>query len=77
MSRVPGAVSTYRWQADIEIAAEVPLLIRTTRERFGALRARLVELHPDELPERIAVEAALGHPPYLALLAPSVAGDTP
>jgi periplasmic divalent cation tolerance protein len=43
----------------------VLLLIKTTRERFEALRARIIALHPYELPEVIAVDIAAAHAPYL------------
>lgn len=75
VSRVPGVVSTYRWQGEIEIAGELLLVIKTTRERFEALRTRLVELHPYEVPELIACEIVAGHAPYLDWLARETASD--
>ena len=65
VNQVPGVASTYRWQGAIHDETEVLLLIKTTRERFDALRTRLVELHPYELPELIALDLADGHAPYL------------
>lgn len=65
VNRVPGIASTYCWQGKIHDDTEVLLLIKTTRERFDALRTRLVELHPYELPELIALGIADGHAPYL------------
>ena len=62
---VPGLHSTYRWQGTIETADEALLLVKTTAERFAALRDRLVALHPYELPEVIAVDVAAGSPAYL------------
>ncbi len=62
---LPGLRSVYRWQGQIERADEALLLIKTTRDRFDALSARLVALHPYELPEVLAVEAAAGLPAYL------------
>ncbi|HEX5961215.1 MAG TPA: divalent-cation tolerance protein CutA [Rhodanobacteraceae bacterium] len=62
---VPGVQSTYHWQGRIHDDAEVLLLIKTRRERFEALRARLVELHPDEVPELVALDIIAGHAPYL------------
>lgn len=58
VSMLPGMASTYRWQGAIERAEEVLLVAKTVAERREALQARLVELHPYELPEVIAVEAA-------------------
>lgn len=73
VSRLPGVVSTYRWEGETRIDAELLLLIKTTRARFEALRARIVALHPYELPEVIAVDVALGHEPYLAWVADATA----
>lgn len=75
VSRLPGLVSTYRWQGAVEQADEVLLLIKTTQERFEALRTRLVELHPYEVPEVIACAIAAGHAPYLDWLHAGVAAD--
>lgn len=69
VTALPGARSTYRWQGRIEQADEVLLLIKTTRERLEALTARIQALHPYELPEVIAVEAAGGLAPYLRWVA--------
>ncbi len=65
VNRLPGVASTYRWQGRIEQADEVLLLIKTTAERLPALRQRLPQLHPYELPELVVVEAAGGLPAYL------------
>lgn len=62
---LPGLRSVYRWQGAIERGDEVLLLIKTTRARLPALSARVVELHPAELPEVVAVEVAGGLPAYL------------
>lgn len=69
VSRLPGMVSTYRWNGETRVDAELLLLIKTTRARFAALSARIVALHPYELPEVVAVDVALGHEPYLAWIA--------
>ena len=65
VNRVAGVASTYRWQGAVHDDAEVLLLIKTTRERFAALRTRLVDLHPYEVPELIALDIADGNPTYL------------
>jgi periplasmic divalent cation tolerance protein len=68
VNAICGVVSTYRWKGAIETAAEVLLVIKTTADRLDALQARLVELHPYEVPEFLAVEPAAGSAPYLAWL---------
>ena len=62
---LPGLRSLYRWQGQVEATDEALLLIKTTRDRFDALSVRLNVLHPYELPEVLAVEAAAGLPAYL------------
>ena len=64
VSVVPGMRSTFRWEGETHTDAEVLLLIKTTRERYPALAARLLELHPYELPEIIAVDVSAAHAPY-------------
>ncbi|MCK6387836.1 MAG: divalent-cation tolerance protein CutA [Zoogloea sp.] len=61
--------SVYRWNDALETAAEVPLLIKTTRARYPALQAALAEAHPYELPEIVAVPLEAGLPAYLAWVA--------
>lgn len=75
VSRLPGLQSTYRWQDGIEHADEVLLLIKTAADRLDALTARVQALHPYELPELIAVEAAGGLAPYLAWVAEQTRED--
>lgn len=65
VSQLPGLRSVYRWQGQVERADEVMLLMKTTDARLDALGERLRQLHPSELPELIAVEAAGGLAPYL------------
>ena len=68
-SRIPGLQSTYRWEGRVEHDDEVLLLIKTTADRLDALTRRVQALHPYELPEVLAVEAAGGLAPYLAWVA--------
>ena len=62
---VPPVRSIYRWQGEICDERETLAIMKTTRERFEALRERLIELHPYEVPEVIALGVEAGHPPYL------------
>ena len=69
VSRIGGVTSTYRWRGAVEQASECLLLIKTTSERFDALREHIVALHPYELPEIVAVDVAQGLPAYLEWIA--------
>ncbi|CBA14859.1 divalent-cation tolerance protein CutA [Xanthomonas albilineans] len=68
VSRMPGLHSTYRWQGTVEQTDEVLLLIKTAADRLPALRQRLCELHPYEVPELLEVEVTDGLPAYLQWL---------
>lgn len=62
---LPGLRSVYRWQGAIEHADETMLLIKTSQDRLDTVCARIRALHPQELPEVIAVEASGGLTAYL------------
>lgn len=68
---VPPVRSIYRWQNELCDERETLAIMKTTRERFDALRERLVALHPYEVPEVIALPVEAGHPPYLDWVARS------
>ena len=65
ISRLPGVYSTSRWQGQVTTDSEVLLLIKTSADRFEALRTRVLALHPYEIPELIAVPIERGHEAYL------------
>ena len=65
VNRVPALTSVYRWRGEIHEDSEVLLLIKSTRDRLEPLHARLIELHPYEVPELIALDIVAGHTPYL------------
>lgn len=62
---LPGLRSVYRWQGAIQRDDEVLLLIKTTRAQVEPLTAVIASLHPNELPEVVAVEVAGGLQAYL------------
>lgn len=62
---VPGVVSFYRWQGEVQRDEERLLVIKTRASTLEALREALVALHPYELPELVALRVEAGHPPYL------------
>jgi periplasmic divalent cation tolerance protein len=59
------ATSLYHWRGQTETAQEVPVAIKTRAGRYGAVEAAILERHPYELPEVIAVPITHGHPRYL------------
>ncbi|MEW6330597.1 MAG: divalent-cation tolerance protein CutA [Pseudomonadota bacterium] len=63
---LPVAQSIYLWKGRVESAAEQLLIIKSMARAFRAIRKRILELHPYELPEVIAVPVADGLPDYLA-----------
>jgi periplasmic divalent cation tolerance protein len=60
--------SIYRWQGKLCDDREALCIIKSTRDRFPALRERIVALHPYEVPEVIALPIEQGHAPYLEWL---------
>ena len=62
---IPHIRSFYLWQGDLCADAEQLAIIKTTAERFEALRARIVALHPYECPEVVAIPVTQGHAGYL------------
>jgi periplasmic divalent cation tolerance protein len=65
VNQLPPVSSLYRWQGSVERASEVPLLIKTTRERLQEVQDAIRALHPYELPEVIALPVVAGLPAYL------------
>jgi len=58
-------VSHYEWEGEHRRDSEIPLTIKTAASRYGALEEALLELHPYELPEILAVPVVYGLPGYL------------
>lgn len=65
VNQLPGIRSTYRWEGAVHSDAEELLLIKTTGARLDALKHRLLELHPHDVPELIAVPVTHGHEAYI------------
>ena len=67
--------SVYRWKDNIESDIEQQVVIKTTRQKIAAVRERLGELHPYELPEFVVIEVADGSAAYVQWVTQSV-GET-
>ncbi len=70
---LPGVRSVYRWRGAVEEAEEVLMVVKTTRERFGALRERVASLHSYEVPEVLALPVEDALAAYRAWVVESVA----
>lgn len=64
--------SIYRWQGEIARDDEHLLLIKTRRERYAALEARVKALHTYEVPEVVALPITMGSTAYLDWLRQNV-----
>jgi len=60
--------SVYTWKGVLEQQQEVQLLIKTRRERYADVERWLVEHHPYEVPEVVAIPIQAGSAQYLAWL---------
>ena len=58
--------SIYKWDGKIESGREVMLTIKTTTARFADVEQAILEDHPYELPEVIAIPITAGSDEYLA-----------
>ena len=68
--------SIYRWQGQVEQGEEVQLLAKTCADRLDALTAAIVQLHPYELPEILALTPSAGLPAYLDWIRAETREDT-
>lgn len=66
--------SVYRWEDEVQEDAEGLALMKTTGARLEVLRERVLELHPYDEPEFVAVEIDRGSSSYLSWVAASVGG---
>jgi periplasmic divalent cation tolerance protein len=64
-----GCRSIYRWRGGVEMAEEIPLLIKTTTANYPLIEKIVRAQHPYEVPELIAIPITYGLPAYLDWLA--------
>lgn len=64
-SIVPGLLSIYRWQGQIQRDSELLLILKTRNAVYPLLESRLRELHPYKVPEIIALPIQAGLAAYL------------
>ena len=69
---LPPMTSIYRWKGGVEQDREQQLIIKTSAARVAALEARLLTLHPYEVPEFLVVPLAGGSQAYFSWLTAAV-----
>lgn len=74
---LPGVVSIFRWEDEVQEEDEVLLVLKTTGERLPDLFRRVPELHPYDVPEVLSLPVDVGHEPYLNWVIRSVSGPQP
>ncbi|CAN8067304.1 unnamed protein product [Agarophyton chilense] len=72
---VRGVSSTYRWQDKVITDSELLLLMKTRASLVHALRARLIQLHPYQVPELIVHAVTDGNDAYLDWVRQSTARE--
>jgi periplasmic divalent cation tolerance protein len=65
VNRIANVRSSYIWDGRLQDDGEILLIIKSTAERLPAMRARLIDLHPYDLPELVVTNVIGGNEPYL------------
>jgi periplasmic divalent cation tolerance protein len=69
---VPRVESHYWWQDKLETSAEVLLVMKTGRVKLAALERLILDRHPYDTPEFLALPLAAGSARYLDWLTSSL-----
>lgn len=70
---IPAVRSIYRWQDKLQDENEVLLLLKTRSEHLERVKARILEVHPYEVPEVLVLPVESGYAGYLEWIAKSLA----
>ncbi|MDQ3037357.1 MAG: divalent-cation tolerance protein CutA [Myxococcota bacterium] len=63
---VPGLLSIYRWEGEVQVDREAQLLIKTRASLLEPVSEHVRASHPYEVPELLALPSAGGSEAYLA-----------
>lgn len=74
---VPGLVSVYRWEGEVQEDLEVLVILKTHTGTLPELLRRAPELHPYEVPELLSLPVMEGLPSYLAWVREECTGASP
>lgn len=69
---IPRVRSVYRWDGEVRHDDEALAVVKTTRRAIEALRDRVDELHPYDLPEFVVLAVEAGSDEYLGWVDSSV-----
>ena len=76
VSVLPEMESIYRWEGAVQRDRERQLIVKTSRDRVDALRQRVGELHPYDVPEFLVVPIVDGSDAYLRWIGDSTRTST-
>ncbi|WP_460468507.1 divalent-cation tolerance protein CutA [Calidifontibacter terrae] len=65
---IPEVQSTYAWEGGLEQSQESVITVKTTADRFDAVAARVRDMHPDEVPQVVAMAIVQVDAAYAAWL---------
>ncbi len=65
---IPGLTSVYLWDGELQEDSEALVLFKTTERALSDLKRRVLELHPYEVPEFLALPVTEGYAPYVRWL---------
>lgn len=68
--------SYFAWQDALQERIECQMFIKTKKDKLTALSERILEIHPDETPEIIAIPILEGYESYLKWIDSSL-GEEP
>jgi len=71
---IEGVQSVYHWKEEVVVDSEVQLVIKTTADRLERLQAKVLELHPYETPEFIALQPVATERRYADWISDTVVG---
>jgi len=69
---IPQIESHYWWQGKVESSAEVLLVLKTAKTKLKRLEKLILQLHPYDTPEFLALPLTVGNEAYLAWISSSL-----
>ncbi|TMB10796.1 MAG: divalent-cation tolerance protein CutA [Deltaproteobacteria bacterium] len=66
---LPALRSIYRWEGKVQDENEVLVLLKSRQGQYESLKTRILELHPYDVPEILAIPIERGHGAYLDWIA--------